>query len=342
MPSLDLSRVSFAAMGGSAAPVGGMYAELARDLPDYHSDDSDDDLDGMEAAAKLAEQRLERAERLRAADASVAAERAKLDALRKDIAAHRARTSAAAATGAPAASGAKEVAALAELRKRREALMRGVAELQLGAAEAAAVKAMHAAGAQPPPPPEYQARWKQREHEAFSQPAEARPQHAEHAQAAPYQARWKQREAERFAREAEAASAALEAAERARVALPAPAPVASTAGRHGREPAVFAAIAANDLDGVLRYLRSGGPTDARDAAGDTALIASCRAGRKRITKALVKAGADLNARGSAGNTALHRCFAGNQLAVADYLVSEGASDDVENDAGLSCYEGIAS
>ena len=62
MPTLDLGKISFASMGGSAAPV-----VLPENDDPYDVDSSDEDLDGMEAAVAMHEARRARREELDAA-----------------------------------------------------------------------------------------------------------------------------------------------------------------------------------------------------------------------------------------------------------------------------------
>ena len=70
MPTLDLGKISFASMGGSAAPV-----VLPENDDPYDVDSSDEDLDGMEAAVAMHEARRARREELDAARSANAAAR---------------------------------------------------------------------------------------------------------------------------------------------------------------------------------------------------------------------------------------------------------------------------
>ena len=64
LPSIDVSRISFAAMGGSAEDLRGAFPE--NDVA-YDVDSSDEDLDGMEAAVGRFERRAAERESLRRA-----------------------------------------------------------------------------------------------------------------------------------------------------------------------------------------------------------------------------------------------------------------------------------
>ena len=64
LPSIDITRISFAAMGGSAEDLRGAFPE--NDVA-YDVDSSDEDLDGMEAAVGRFERRAAERESLRAA-----------------------------------------------------------------------------------------------------------------------------------------------------------------------------------------------------------------------------------------------------------------------------------
>lgn len=56
---------------------------------------------------------------------------------------------------------------------------------------------------------------------------------------------------------------------------------------------------------VVRYMLDRGvDVNAKDSAGNTALIAAATAGQWEMTDLLLKAGADVNAVNSSGNTAL--------------------------------------
>ena len=76
MPSLDLGKISFAAMGGSSEAL-----HFPENDDAYDVDSSDEDLDGMEAAVAQFEERRRRREAL---DQAAAASRDAAEALERE------------------------------------------------------------------------------------------------------------------------------------------------------------------------------------------------------------------------------------------------------------------
>lgn len=78
---------------------------------------------------------------------------------------------------------------------------------------------------------------------------------------------------------------------------------------------------------VVRYLvEHGADTEARDPAGDTALLIAVRNGNLRLARHLVDNGADVNVRDADGQSALHLAVQRQEPEVASLLRRYGASD----------------
>ena len=75
--------------------------------------------------------------------------------------------------------------------------------------------------------------------------------------------------------------------------------------------------------------------------GNSLLIVCAQNNLKKMARLLVReAGAELDAQNKRGHTALHYAFAFGFLDFAQMLLTLGASDKVQNDAGLTCYQGM--
>lgn len=78
------------------------------------------------------------------------------------------------------------------------------------------------------------------------------------------------------------------------------------------------------------------PAKFRFSNGDTLVVTACKAGHKRLAKALLRRGAEMNGTDNAGNTALHWCYAKSHTFLADYLIQKGADETLTNKAGKTC------
>jgi hypothetical protein len=263
LPSIDISRISFAAMGGSAEDLRGAFPE--NDVA-YDVDSSDEDLDGMEAAVERFERRAAERESLRAAaeaneDASrrLAAEaretaraveglreqrrrfeEARVVAVRGDKGLARVAGSIPGDADRPSSSFADdEERELRDLRERRRRVDERIARLLEEAAGYDREREM-VAGSNPTRDDELALAVGDRErHRRMEEEEEAAARGAgrkdddDDDDDYDYAPRWKRRQEERWAREAEEAAAALERAERAESADASTAP---TSAREGEGP----------------------------------------------------------------------------------------------------------
>jgi ankyrin repeat protein len=86
-----------------------------------------------------------------------------------------------------------------------------------------------------------------------------------------------------------------------------------------------------DLDALTMLLDQGVPLEARDATGETPLLAASLAGRPKLVAVLIEKGADIRARNDRGLTPLHAAAYTGDLDAAKLLVQAGADvNDAEN------------
>ena len=104
---------------------------------------------------------------------------------------------------------------------------------------------------------------------------------------------------------------------------------------------LFALVRANAVDEISALLAADPSlAAARDDAGGTPLMLACSAGRRRLTKLLVRAGCPLDAQNQRGQTALHLAVGFGHAALADYLVACGADRQRVNAYGLGPFDGL--
>jgi uncharacterized protein len=86
-----------------------------------------------------------------------------------------------------------------------------------------------------------------------------------------------------------------------------------------------------DLDALTKLLDQGVPLEARDATGETPLLAASLTGRSKLVAVLIEKGADIRARNNRGLTPLHAAAYTGYLDVVKLLVQAGADvNDAEN------------
>ncbi|MDX1603854.1 MAG: ankyrin repeat domain-containing protein [Salinimicrobium sediminis] len=85
-------------------------------------------------------------------------------------------------------------------------------------------------------------------------------------------------------------------------------------------------------------LQQGVETDARDAAGNTALMGICFKGNKDIAEMLILNGADVNARNSSGATALIFAATFGQEEIVDLLLQNGADKTMRDSKGNTALD----
>lgn len=349
MPTLDLGKISFASMGGSAAPV-----VLPENDDPYDVDSSDEDLDGMEAAVAMHEARRARREELDAARSANAAAREAVEREAREarraveaLRAQRRRFEDARRVGVltTATAADEETRELDELRARRE---------RVDARIDALLRDDERRGRQARDDPAADAKAKTVDEFDDDDVCEL--------------PRWKRRREARWAEEARRAAAALEArdpggwsdaafARSSSVRSPfedrtraSPSDVCARAARAVRaddRDALRAALLESEECGdaflpstggddgsndVLSSVTSMGPPPgfidgrrlwvvrARDEVGDTLLHLACALGRRRCAKLLLRGGADVNAKNANGVAPVDRAVENGEFDVADDLV----------------------
>lgn len=85
-------------------------------------------------------------------------------------------------------------------------------------------------------------------------------------------------------------------------------------------------------------LRKGAETDARDAAGNTALMGICFKGNTEIAEMLIKNGANVNAQNNSGGTALIFAATFGQEKIARLLLKHGAERSIQDEKGKSALD----
>ena len=359
LPSIDVSRISFAAMGGSAEDLRGAFPE--NDVA-YDVDSSDEDLDGMETAVGRFERRAAERESLRrAAEANEDAARRlatetretarAVEGLRQRrrrfeearVAAERRGKGPASVAGDGRVAGSipgdadrpfDEERELRDLRERRRRVDERIARLLEEAAGYDREREM-VAGSNPTRDDELalavgdRERRRRLEEEDAAREDDDDDVDVDHDHAP----RWKRRQEERWAREAEEVAAALERAEVAS-SLDGTAPESrEAAGLAPPSPLVPAARSADDLAEAANAIVENRAEDfartlaylaslvnARDEAGDTLLHLAASLDRRRCVKTLVRAGASVGARNDAGVSVVERAIEHERFELADYLV----------------------
>lgn len=377
LPSIDISRISFAAMGGSAEDLRGAFPE--NDAA-YDVDSSDEDLDGMEAAVERFERRAAERESLRAAaeaneDASrrLAAEAREtaraVEGLREQrrrfeearVVAERGDKGLAHVAGSipgdadrPSSSFADdEERELRDLRERRRRVDERIARLLEEAAGYDREREM-VAGSNPTRDDEVALAVGDRERHRRMEEEEAAARkdddHDDYEDDYDYAPRWKRRQEERWAREAEEAAAALERAESASSASTAP-----TSAREGEGPkAAGIAIAppsplvpnaTNHRENLLRRAgrrgaRAEEPDDARGSGDDLAEAARAIVENRAedFARTLAHLTSLVDARDEEGDTLLHLAASLDRKRCVKTLVRAGANVGARNDAGVSVVE----
>ena len=113
-------------------------------------------------------------------------------------------------------------------------------------------------------------------------------------------------------------------------------PLASTSSSADdkSDAALLQAIDQGDTEGARRLLKQGANTNARDAAGRTALMYAAITGQTRVVlKALLDRGADVNARSSDGTTALIAAATFGDPQAIKMLLSKGAEVNARDASG---------
>ncbi|GMI02768.1 hypothetical protein TrLO_g5677 [Triparma laevis f. longispina] len=104
---------------------------------------------------------------------------------------------------------------------------------------------------------------------------------------------------------------------------------------------VFSQCRHGRLKRVEESLRSGFDVMTEDDKGNTLLLVATQNGHRKMLDLLLNRAADINHQNSNGNTALHYALAFDTSGeIAEYLIEKGADDSIENQFGLSAYDGL--
>ena len=349
MPTLDLGKISFASMGGSAAPV-----VLPENDDPYDVDSSDEDLDGMEAAVAMHEARRARREELDAARSANAAAREAVEREAREarraveaLRAQRRRFEDARRVGVltTATAADEETRELDELRARRErvdaridALLRdderrGREARNDPAADAKATTVDEFDDDDARELPRWQrrreARWAEEARRAaaaleardpggtsdaaFARSSSVRRPFEDRTRASPSNVCARAARAV-HADDRDALRAALLESEECGDAF-----LSSTGGDDGSNDALSSGISMAPPPGFIDGRRLW-VVWARDEVGDTLLHLACALGRRRCAKLLLRGGADVNAKNANGVAPVDRAVENGEFDVADDLV----------------------
>ncbi|KAL4169584.1 hypothetical protein KRP22_010502 [Phytophthora ramorum] len=127
---------------------------------------------------------------------------------------------------------------------------------------------------------------------------------------------------------------------------------ANAARARGQEPAagdeaslevdtVFSQARNGRMKRLVESLDAGFPVDSEDDKGNTLLLLACQNVNQRMVELLVTRRANLNHRNAQGNTPLHFAMAyDGEGVLGEYLIAHGADDTIENNSGLTAYDGL--
>ncbi|KAF1778577.1 Alpha/Beta hydrolase fold [Phytophthora cactorum] len=126
---------------------------------------------------------------------------------------------------------------------------------------------------------------------------------------------------------------------------------ANAARTRGQEPAgdessldvdtVFSQARNGRMKRLVESLDAGFPIDNEDDKGNTLLLLACQNVNQKMVELLVARRANVNHRNAQGNTPLHFAMAyDGEGVLGEYLISHGADDTIENNSGLTPYDGL--
>ncbi|KAE9112432.1 hypothetical protein PF010_g10443 [Phytophthora fragariae] len=104
---------------------------------------------------------------------------------------------------------------------------------------------------------------------------------------------------------------------------------------------VFSQARNGRMKRLVESLDAGFPIDSEDDKGNTLLLLACQNVNQRMVELLVTRRANVNHRNAQGNTPLHFAMAYDSEGVlGEYLIAHGADDTIENNSGLTAYDGL--
>ncbi|KAL3666527.1 hypothetical protein V7S43_008160 [Phytophthora oleae] len=126
---------------------------------------------------------------------------------------------------------------------------------------------------------------------------------------------------------------------------------ANAARARGQEPAgdeislevdtVFSQARNGRMKRLVESLDAGFPIDSEDDKGNTLLLLACQNVNQKMVELLVTRRANINHRNAQGNTPLHFAMAyDGEGVLGEYLIAHGADDTIENNSGLTAYDGL--
>ncbi|RLN64882.1 hypothetical protein BBJ28_00011276 [Nothophytophthora sp. Chile5] len=104
---------------------------------------------------------------------------------------------------------------------------------------------------------------------------------------------------------------------------------------------VFSQARNGRMKRLVESLDAGFPVDSEDDKGNTLMLLACQNVNQRMVELLVARKASVNHRNAQGNTPLHFAMAyDSEGALGEYLIAHGADDTIENNSGLTPYDGL--
>ncbi|RLN51939.1 hypothetical protein BBJ29_002930 [Phytophthora kernoviae] len=104
---------------------------------------------------------------------------------------------------------------------------------------------------------------------------------------------------------------------------------------------VFSQARNGRMKRLVESLDAGFPIDSEDDKANTLLLLACQNVNQRMVELLVTRRANVNHRNAQGNTPLHFAMAyDGEGVLGEYLIAHGADDTIENNSGLTPYDGL--
>jgi hypothetical protein len=104
---------------------------------------------------------------------------------------------------------------------------------------------------------------------------------------------------------------------------------------------VFSQARNGRMKRLVESLDAGFAIDSEDDKGNTLLLLACQNVNQKMVELLVTRRANVNHRNAQGNTPLHFAMAYDTEGVlGEYLIAHGADDTIENNSGLTPYDGL--
>ena len=106
---------------------------------------------------------------------------------------------------------------------------------------------------------------------------------------------------------------------------------------------VFSQVRHGRLKRVEESIRLGFNINTEEEKGNTILMCAVQNNHRKMLDLILNRGGTINHRNTSGNTALHYALAYDTSGeIAEFLIEKGADDTIENNDGLTCYDGLGS